>query len=89
MRVNFLQALTNKNEILLAPEGLFLHEMTASRFAKLSIEGGKMVDAGSTNLSFNLNELDLHLAIYSSREEVRCVIHMTSPMAASVRSSHN
>lgn len=87
MKVNFLQALTNKNEILLAPQGLFSHEITASSFAKLSIEGGQVVDEGSTNLSFDLNKLDLHLAIYSSREEVRCVIHMTSPMAVSVRSS--
>jgi len=45
---------------------------------------GDVVDQGSTTLSIDNAGFSPHVAIYSTRPDVRCVIHIHTPATAAV-----
>lgn len=44
-----------------------------------------MVDRGSTNLGVNQAGFTLHSAIYASRPDVKCIVHIHTAAGAAVR----
>lgn len=73
----------NTDEFLFSPNGILHDEMTASSFVRINTNG-QIIDAGSTGFGLNQNEVSLHLAIYRSRPDVRCVMHFASPSALAI-----
>lgn len=51
---------------------------------KINLQG-KMVDRGSTNLGVNQAGFTLHSAIYASRPDVKCIVHIHTAAGAAVR----
>lgn len=45
---------------------------------------GEIVDRGSTNLGVNQAGFTLHSAIYASRPDVKCIIHIHTSAGAAV-----
>lgn len=45
---------------------------------------GEMVDRGSTNLGVNQAGFNLHSAIYASRPDVNCIVHIHTAAGAAV-----
>ncbi|XP_024060430.2 gamma-adducin isoform X2 [Terrapene carolina triunguis] len=74
-----------QDHILIIPRGLTFSEASASNLVKLNILGD-VVDQGSTNLSIDNAGFSPHAAIYSTRPDVRCVIHIHTPATAAVSS---
>ncbi|TFK09829.1 protein YIPF4 [Platysternon megacephalum] len=74
-----------QDHILIIPRGLSFSEASASNLVKLNILGD-VVDQGSTNLSIDNAGFSPHAAIYSTRPDVRCVIHIHTPATAAVSS---
>lgn len=72
--------------IVVAPSGLTCNEVTASSLVKLSLTGA-VVDAGNTGLDVDMQSLSLHSALYecSKRLDIKCIVHITSCSAISVR----
>ncbi|NWR42891.1 ADDG protein, partial [Regulus satrapa] len=73
------------NHILIIPRGLSFSEASASNLVKVNILGD-VVDQGSTALSIDSVGFSPHVAIYSTRPDVRCVIHIHTPATAAVSS---
>ncbi|NXI22303.1 ADDG protein, partial [Sterrhoptilus dennistouni] len=73
------------DHILIIPRGLSFSEASASNLVKVNILGD-VVDQGSTALSIDSVGFSPHLAIYSTRPDVRCVIHIHTPATAAVSS---
>ncbi|NXG11431.1 ADDG protein, partial [Sakesphorus luctuosus] len=73
------------DHILIIPRGLSFSEASASNLVKVNILGD-VVDQGSTALSINSAGFSPHVAIYSTRPDVRCVIHIHTPATAAVSS---
>ncbi|XP_061228641.1 gamma-adducin isoform X3 [Neopsephotus bourkii] len=73
------------DHILIIPRGLSFSEASASNLVKVNILGD-VVDQGSTNLSIDNAGFSPHVAIYSTRPDVRCVIHIHTPATAAVSS---
>nr|XP_056706553.1 gamma-adducin isoform X2 [Euleptes europaea] len=73
------------DHILIIPKGLSFSEASASNLVKVNIIG-EVVDQGSTNLSIDSTGFSPHAAIYSTRPDVRCVIHVHTPATAAVSS---
>jgi len=69
---------------LIAPYGMMHHEVTASSLVKVDMRGD-ILDLGSTTLGANKTGFSLHSAIYASRPDVKCIIHVRSTSAVSVR----
>jgi ribulose-5-phosphate 4-epimerase/fuculose-1-phosphate aldolase len=59
---------------LINPFGLDFSEVTASSLLKVDLEG-TVVDAGSTDFTFNLAGFVIHSAVHERRPDLRCVIH--------------
>lgn len=74
-----------QDHILIIPRGLSFSEASASNLVKLNIIG-QVVDQGSTNLRVDPSGFSPHAAIYSTRPDVRCVIHVHTPATAAVSS---
>ncbi|XP_077311196.1 gamma-adducin isoform X1 [Lithobates pipiens] len=74
-----------QDHILIIPRGLSFSEASASNLVKLNIVG-EVVDQGSTNLLVDPSGFSPHAAIYSTRPDVRCVIHIHTPATAAVSS---
>ncbi|XP_072280433.1 gamma-adducin isoform X2 [Pyxicephalus adspersus] len=74
-----------QDHILIIPRGLSFAEASASNLVKLNIIG-EVVDQGSTNLRVDPSGFSPHAAIYSTRPDVRCVIHIHTPATAAVSS---
>ncbi|XP_055502945.1 gamma-adducin-like [Leucoraja erinacea] len=72
-----------QEHFLIIPKGLSYAEATASNLVKVNILG-KVVDQGSTNLRINQASFSPHAAIYATRPDVRCAIHIHTPAAAAV-----
>ena len=53
---------------------------------KVNIQG-EIVDRGSTNLGVNKAGFTLHSAIYASRPDVKCIVHIHTSAGAAVRDS--
>ncbi|XP_006027613.1 gamma-adducin isoform X1 [Alligator mississippiensis] len=73
------------DHILIIPRGLSFSEASASNLVKVNILGD-VVDQGSTNLSIDHAGFSPHTAIYSTRPDVRCAIHIHTPATAAVSS---
>ncbi|XP_015488760.1 gamma-adducin isoform X1 [Parus major] len=73
------------NHILIIPRGLSFSEASASNLVKVNILGD-VVDQGSTALSIDSVGFSPHVAIYSTRPDIRCVIHIHTPATAAVSS---
>uniref|UniRef100_A0A674GND8 Adducin 3 n=1 Tax=Taeniopygia guttata TaxID=59729 RepID=A0A674GND8_TAEGU len=73
------------DHILIIPRGLSFSEASASNLVKVNILGD-VVDQGSTSLSIDSVGFSPHVAIYSTRPDVRCVIHIHTPATAAVSS---
>ncbi|NXW66696.1 ADDG protein, partial [Eurystomus gularis] len=73
------------DHILIIPRGLSFSEASASNLVKVNILGD-VVDQGSTTLSIDSTGFSPHVAIYSTRPDVRCVIHIHTPATAAVSS---
>ncbi|XP_071605459.1 gamma-adducin isoform X1 [Heliangelus exortis] len=73
------------DHILIIPRGLSFSEASASNLVKVNILGD-VVDQGSTTLSIDNAGFSPHVAIYSTRPDVRCVIHIHTPATAAVSS---
>ncbi|NWQ98568.1 ADDG protein, partial [Burhinus bistriatus] len=73
------------DHILIIPRGLSFCEASASNLVKVNILGD-VVDQGSTTLSIDNAGFSPHVAIYSTRPDVRCVIHIHTPATAAVSS---
>ncbi|NWU58970.1 ADDG protein, partial [Dromas ardeola] len=73
------------DHILIIPRGLSFSEASASNLVKVNILGD-VVDQGSTTLSIDNGGFSPHVAIYSTRPDVRCVIHIHTPATAAVSS---
>ncbi|KRY74749.1 Adducin-related protein 1, partial [Trichinella pseudospiralis] len=69
--------------MLINPLGLFYHEITASSLVKINMTG-RIVDPGTTGLGVNEAGYVLHSAIYQARPDIRCVIHLHTPVCAAV-----
>ncbi|KAM4033883.1 LOW QUALITY PROTEIN: gamma-adducin [Anomaloglossus baeobatrachus] len=74
-----------QDHILIIPRGLSFSEASASNLVKLNIVG-EVVDQGTTNLRVDPSGFSPHAAIYSTRPDVRCVIHIHTPATAAVSS---
>ncbi|NXF00662.1 ADDG protein, partial [Smithornis capensis] len=73
------------DHILIIPRGLSFSEASASNLVKVNILGD-IVDQGTTALSIDSVGFSPHVAIYSTRPDVRCVIHIHTPATAAVSS---
>ncbi|NWZ10493.1 ADDG protein, partial [Agelaius phoeniceus] len=73
------------DHILIIPRGLSFSEASASNLVKVNILGD-VVDQGSTALSIDSVGFSPHVAIYSTRPDVKCVIHIHTPATAAVSS---
>ncbi|XP_058472670.1 alpha-adducin isoform X2 [Solea solea] len=74
---------SDKDHFLLVPFGLLFSEVTASSLVKVNIEG-EIVDRGSTNLGVNQAGFVLHSAIFASRPDVKCIVHVHTSAGAAV-----
>ncbi|KAM4838615.1 gamma-adducin isoform X1 [Urocitellus parryii] len=74
-----------QDHIIIIPRGLSFSEATASNLVKVNIIG-EVVDQGSTNLKIDHTGFSPHAAIYSTRPDVKCVIHIHTPATAAVSS---
>ncbi|XP_063290430.1 gamma-adducin isoform X2 [Pelobates fuscus] len=74
-----------QDHILIVPRGLSFSEVSAANLVKLNIIG-EVVDQGTTNLRVDPSGFSPHAAIYSTRPDVRCVIHIHTPATAAVSS---
>nr|XP_020761097.1 gamma-adducin isoform X3 [Odocoileus virginianus texanus] len=73
-----------QDHIIIIPRGLSFSEATASNLVKVNIIG-EVVDQGSTNLKIDHAGFSPHAAIYSTRPDVKCVIHIHTLATAAVR----
>lgn len=71
------------NEFLINPFGLLCSEITASSLVKVDIDAN-IIDPGSTALGFNHAGYSLHSALYSSRPDIGCIIHVHTKAGAAV-----
>nr|XP_030698395.1 gamma-adducin isoform X2 [Globicephala melas] len=74
-----------QDHIIIIPRGLSFSEATASNLVKVNIIG-EVVDQGSTNLKIDHTGFSPHAAIYSTRPDVKCVIHIHTLATAAVSS---
>ncbi|CAO2585826.1 Add3 [Lemmus lemmus] len=74
-----------QDHIIIIPRGLSFSEATASTLVKVNIIG-EVVDQGSTNLKIDHTGFSPHAAIYSTRPDVKCVIHIHTLATAAVSS---
>ncbi|CAI9178099.1 unnamed protein product [Rangifer tarandus platyrhynchus] len=74
-----------QDHIIIIPRGLSFSEATASNLVKVNIIG-EVVDQGSTNLKIDHAGFSPHAAIYSTRPDVKCVIHSHTLATAAVSS---
>uniref|UniRef100_A0A8C6WK96 Alpha-adducin n=1 Tax=Neogobius melanostomus TaxID=47308 RepID=A0A8C6WK96_9GOBI len=74
---------TDQERFLIVPFGLLYSEVTASSLVKLDLQG-EIVDRGSTNLGVNKAGFVLHSAIYLTRPDVKCIVHVHTSAGAAV-----
>uniref|UniRef100_A0A8C8DV66 Adducin 1 (alpha) n=1 Tax=Oryzias sinensis TaxID=183150 RepID=A0A8C8DV66_9TELE len=75
---------SDQERFLIAPFGLLYSEVTASSLVKINLQG-EIVDRGSTNLGVNQAGFTLHSAIYATRPDVKCIVHIHTAAGAAVK----
>lgn len=70
---------------LIAPFGMLHHEVTASSLVKVDMRGD-VLDVGASGTGLGVNKLgfSLHGAVYASRPDIKCIIHLRCPSAVAV-----
>ncbi|KER26078.1 hypothetical protein T265_06608 [Opisthorchis viverrini] len=68
----------NSHHFLVNPFGLLYHEIQASCLVKID-EEGNVIQQGSTVLGVNKAAWTLHSALYASRPDVNCIVHIHLP----------
>nr|NVI74650.1 hu li tai shao [Cucujiformia] len=76
----------DQQHFLVNPHGLMYHESTASALVKIDIRGA-VVEQGTTNFSVNVSAFSLHAAVYASRPDLRCIVHLQTPSIVAVSAS--
>lgn len=74
---------SEQERFLIVPFGLLYSEVSASSLVKINLQG-EIVDRGSTNLGVNQAGFHLHSAIYASRPDVKCIVHVHTAAGAAV-----
>nr|XP_061800131.1 alpha-adducin-like isoform X2 [Nerophis lumbriciformis] len=74
---------SDQERFLIVPFGLLYSEVTASSLVKVDLSGD-IVDRGSTNLGINGAGFNLHSAIYATRPDVKCIVHIHTAAGAAV-----
>ncbi|KAK2819248.1 hypothetical protein Q5P01_024809 [Channa striata] len=74
---------SDQERFLVVPFGLLFSEVTASSLVKINLQG-EIVDRGSTNFGVNQAGFVLHSAIYASRPDVKCIVHVHTAAGAAV-----
>ncbi|XP_074473383.1 alpha-adducin isoform X15 [Sebastes fasciatus] len=74
---------SDQERFLIVPFGLLFSEVTASSLVKINLQG-EIVDRGSTNLGVNQAGFTLHSAIFASRPDVKCIVHIHTSAGAAV-----
>ncbi|XP_043559859.1 alpha-adducin isoform X7 [Chiloscyllium plagiosum] len=74
---------SEQEHFLIVPFGLLYSEVTASSLVKVNLQGD-IIDRGCTNLGINQAGFTLHSAIYATRPDVRCIVHIHTPAGAAV-----
>uniref|UniRef100_UPI00398F653D alpha-adducin isoform X3 n=1 Tax=Pristiophorus japonicus TaxID=55135 RepID=UPI00398F653D len=74
---------SEQEQFLIVPFGLLYSEVTASSLVKVNLQGD-IIDRGCTNLGINQAGFTLHSAIYATRPDVRCIVHIHTPAGAAV-----
>lgn len=74
---------SDQERFLIVPFGLLFSEVTASSLVKINLQG-EIVDRGSTNLGVNQAGFILHSAIFASRPDVKCIVHIHTSAGAAV-----
>jgi len=70
---------------LIAPYGMLHHEVMASSLVKVDMRGDVLdVSAGAIGLGVNKLGFSLHAAVYASRPDIKCIIHLRCPSAVAV-----
>jgi len=63
---------------LISPYGLLHHEISASKLIKVNMQG-ELIQEGATNLTSNPKNFQLYSAIYQSRPDIHCIVHVKTP----------
>ncbi|XP_072113707.1 alpha-adducin isoform X3 [Mobula birostris] len=74
---------SEQERFLIVPFGLLYSEATASSLVKVNLQGD-VIDRGCTNLGINQAGFTLHSAIYATRPDIRCIVHIHTPAGAAV-----
>ncbi|XP_078071306.1 alpha-adducin isoform X5 [Mustelus asterias] len=74
---------SEQEHFLIVPFGLLYSEVTASSLVKVNLQGD-IIDRGCTNLGINQAGFTLHSAIYATRPDIRCIVHIHTPAGAAV-----
>jgi len=67
-----------QEHFLISPYGLLHHEVSASKLIKVNMQG-ELIQEGATNLISNPHSFQLYSAIYQSRPDLHCIIHVKTP----------
>jgi len=61
------------------------HEVTASSLVKVDMRGD-VLDVGASGIGLGVNKLgfSLHGAVYASRPDIKCIVHLRCPSAVAV-----
>jgi len=76
--------LSADNSLLIAPHGLMFDEVTASSLVKVDMQGGTVIDDGTTTFGVDAAAVSLHAAAYSASNSIMCVLHIAAPAVLSV-----
>ncbi|XP_032874253.1 alpha-adducin isoform X8 [Amblyraja radiata] len=74
---------SEQEHFLIVPFGLLYSEVTASCLVKVNLQGD-IIDRGCTNLGISQAGFTLHSAIYATRPDIRCIVHIHTPAGAAV-----
>ncbi|XP_051875319.1 alpha-adducin isoform X13 [Pristis pectinata] len=74
---------SEQEHFLIVPFGLLYSEVTASSLVKVNLQGD-VIDRGCTNLGISQAGFTLHSAIYATRPDIRCIVHIHTPAGAAV-----
>ncbi|XP_078288100.1 alpha-adducin isoform X6 [Rhinoraja longicauda] len=74
---------SEQEHFLIVPFGLLYSEVTASSLVKVNLQGD-IIDRGCTNLGISQAGFTLHSAIYATRPDIRCIVHIHTPAGAAV-----
>lgn len=75
--------MAERQEFLINPFGLLYSEVTASSLVRVNNEG-VVLDPGGTQFGVNRSGVELHSAIYGTRRDVKCIMHLHTVAGAAV-----